>query len=334
MYLIVDGKEVYGQNIQVLDTQEHIRLRPGMYIGDTAVKGVRHLFEGVVDGMARLDKSKLVKVNLCVQDLDYSISFQSVHVRDVTNHVRNIIGLGALTNGVFMFNVLGALSNSLNYLRDDETNQIDIKGTLDARIFQIPSIDFFVLSDRLKQFCYLHPKMHLTFTDGHDNKNVYHFPEGLKYLYNCLKLEAYLPLDGELSWSEEVMGMQVILHMADHRNLKGMHHYLFAENDKLSIPGSMFRGIVNGYIKGLNDAFRNLGVPRLVHHSDELLNHLLIVAQVKDHQHQIRFAGSVKEELDMPEFEKQLTEQFSIYVKQFYLKNEACLKKISNRYTG
>ena len=38
-----------AQDIQVLEGIEHVRLRPGMYIGTTSVRGLHHLVYAVVD---------------------------------------------------------------------------------------------------------------------------------------------------------------------------------------------------------------------------------------------------------------------------------------------
>jgi DNA gyrase subunit B len=38
-----------AQDIQVLEGVEHVRLRPGMYIGTTSVRGLHHLVYEVVD---------------------------------------------------------------------------------------------------------------------------------------------------------------------------------------------------------------------------------------------------------------------------------------------
>src|SRR3954468_12256748 len=66
----VEGNSDYNEShIKVLEGIEHVRTRPGMYIGDTTARGLHHLVYEICDNsideaMAGFCKSILVKINV------------------------------------------------------------------------------------------------------------------------------------------------------------------------------------------------------------------------------------------------------------------------------
>src|SRR4051794_21535939 len=69
-----NGSEYTGQSVRVLQNRDHIRERPGMYIGDTSTKGLHHLvyelvYNSVDEALAGYCKHMVVKI-----DVDGSIS--------------------------------------------------------------------------------------------------------------------------------------------------------------------------------------------------------------------------------------------------------------------
>src|SRR4051794_37779697 len=64
-----NGSEYTGQSVRVLQNRDHIRERPGMYIGDTSAKGLHHLvyelvYNSVDEALAGFCKHIAVTVNV------------------------------------------------------------------------------------------------------------------------------------------------------------------------------------------------------------------------------------------------------------------------------
>ena len=66
--LELDRSDYNAEDLKFLNDLEHVRARPGMYIGDTTLKGLHHLVYEVVDNsideaMADFAKSVSVSIN-------------------------------------------------------------------------------------------------------------------------------------------------------------------------------------------------------------------------------------------------------------------------------
>ncbi|MFN9987758.1 MAG: ATP-binding protein, partial [Pirellula sp.] len=74
--LEIDRSDYNSEDLKFLNDLEHVRARPGMYIGDTTLKGLHHLVYEVVDNSIDEAMAQFAKMVSVVINADGSVTVE------------------------------------------------------------------------------------------------------------------------------------------------------------------------------------------------------------------------------------------------------------------
>jgi len=299
---MADSTSYSAENIQVLSAEEHIRKRPGMYVGSLDFRGITKLIESICGAAYELLDSKEIEIILYPDryqiNLDAVFPERYLEVYKWQNHISDYL---------FYTSVLPILSNpfELQILEDKKTEEkkTEISFWPDPAIWHEVDMDWKYLENRCFHFALLRSDMKLRLVDKRFTEYqqlFFHFPKGLtgealrwrKLCYNlsdwtCRIEEKVGKNRYEISF---FLGNSMILHD---------QMLYFASQNRLKEQGSLIQGIKSGIFAGLKAFAQEQNLPKMKIHRKKFLDELFILAHVDTPQPY--YGGCTRSKLDMPE---------------------------------
>ena len=318
--------------IQKLDASEHIRKRPGMYLGAVGSKGVVNLVKGIfLDSIEQLGNEEMFYHFTILGQNEYQISIESKSA--FTKTMQNPSTETSSIRENFHFSALKALSRTLNIeiLKD---HKLLIKWSLDESIYPVTTIDFIHLNEMTTQLAYLHRSSEILITDKTNkylNQSYQHFPEGIRYIYDRCKIEALGDPKFELEFEGNIDENQYQIFLGYRTDWYPSPQIISFANEIHTIcGGSLVDGIMEGLISGCRQYAKESNLKNHKIKKKKFNNGLILVCGIKGKE--FTYGGSFKESLMNDEVKRKVKKLMKIKSLEFIRSNEEKANKFLWRF--
>lgn len=299
--------------MQQIEFKEHVRKRPGMYLGGTGSKGIINLFKGLlVDCIKATESDKYFFQIELRSDHNFSLNIEASN--DISKF-EETINETALEN--FHLNVCEALSSEFSISKINKYELL-LKFTLDKTVFT-ESVDYLELSEVFIQWACLNRNSEVLLIEKkekYSNQNYFSFPDGIKYLYDRMVKGALGKPEFELSFDGELNGLRYQIFLGYRTDWYPPSAIATFANDVHTVcGGSLADGVLEGLINGCRKYVKDNGMTDFKIKKKKCRNGLILVALVRGDE--FIYGGSFKETLedervkrDTKKLIKQLTMDF------------------------
>ncbi len=324
------AKNLHKSKIKMITWIEHIRKRPGMFIGDLRLTGFKTLLEyffeelladNFQDPIVEIKFYKNCRLELNIKNIETQKTISRINELNENNEKLNSYGLAGLVSlndsiKIIVNNFPKKLtisgrkgSNKINEIKTkDKNNSISIDFTLDKEIFKEFEIIYEQLNDFLRQFAYLNPTLKIVSIDNScddEQKNVFYYKKGifnqLDYIIsqqNYSNTKSRLEINTKVGEFTVKIGICYSTVWFEKSIIK-----TYANNTETYLGGSFKDGIINGLIIAIkNYAEKNNTKISLTKNS--VIDQLILVAAIRGND--LEFTGSVRRKLGMPALQKKI----------------------------
>ncbi|MDR3023754.1 hypothetical protein [Chryseobacterium sp.] len=323
---------------------EHMRMRPGMYVGFLNHFGYNELISYFIKDFIRADiydiTFTLKKDNrLVMKWTSYKKTLFNTEIIKKINQYQqepfylSLAGIIALTeystieiNGVPIlqsekgnFEVL----DSINYINEEETCNWTIDFIPDQDIFKGLILSYQILNDLFRRFSFLDSNMKIKSIDESEDEqqiNIFHYPNGLAEIINY-EVEKSLLYDFyffTLNFRKKTeYSYSVAFAFADNQIFKPKIK-IYANYQETFLGGSLLDGIMQGFKMSLKEeaAKRNM---KLNISTTRLKKYLLLYASV---QGELTFLGSTRWKLGTLKVQTEIKNFMYEELKLYFANNE------------
>jgi len=299
-----DNTKYSVDNIRVLDFEEGIRTRPGMYLGATGSEGIINLIKGLfLDGTHYLETEDIFFHFTTLAENDFELIIKSE--ASVPQAIVNPTMRAEDHSMKYHFYILKALSNTLD-IKVDGLNTCQINWSLNDTIFPDTKIDFIALNEVMTQLAFLHRKSEILITDQsmkYHNQSYFTFPEGVKYIYERCRSNALGKPQFEIQFDGLIRNNAYQIFLGYRTDWHPSPQIISYANEVHTVcGGSLVDGIIEGFITGCRHHVKDKAPGKYKIKKKKFDNGLILVCAVKGKD--FGYGGSFKEWLREDQIKK------------------------------
>lgn len=300
--------------IEISDFNEHVRKRPGMYIGASGEKGMTILLIGLIQDCISICKTNELVANITLQE-DKLISFQFISKHDISDFGKTLDQKVKGLDHIYL-RVLKAISDSFEFINNSK-NLCSFQFDVSTTFFDIKHLDYQLLNQELLEFSILNRNITILLLDSrdiHQNQNFYHFPQGIRYWYNRTCNDVLGIPEFKITYDDIYNNLEFQIILAYRTDWYPQPNVLSYSNDRHnSCGGSLNEGILDGFIIGCRRFVKENNLTQFKIKKKKFFNGLILICSVRGRE--FKYAGSLKERLDdepIKKIVKKLTTEITI----------------------
>ena len=323
----------YGASkIQViLYTPEELRKRPGMYIGDTNLRGISNVIKELLKDLAKLGNGAM-QLN-CYKGLRFKLMSANSDTKTISAILQNLVDfkdkhhlfikydgfhlahgfsknfkatLQSKTENITLRSKEGVSKALVREEKASASATLSLEFTLDPKIFKdVQQIPYAKLRKDLKQWMYLQPHLSLTLKCEKERPDNWHFPNGIKDLYDERVAEFGGRMMAETEIRTQILGLDV--HLCFGYSIWGQHISIaqtFCNDDEMLEDVVLMCGVLTGIQKVVKASFEEVD-----EYKDEenrsVKDGLICMIHLKGKE--VTFGGPTRHRLDMPQLVEPIT---------------------------
>lgn len=310
-----------NKDLREIPLMEHIRKRPGMYIGRSDAKGVILLIREVLIECIAFCESNEILFSVVVHG-ENKFSIEVNAEKDFSPLIANLFADGKGAQNLFI-KALIAISEEIEivtstdvwlYKRGDFQKRISAASDtalifnfeVDMTVFKETDIDYNELAGKMYQLAMLNRGAGIIIKDHrqkYPSQNYFCIPQGVFYLFERIAPSSYFEIrfDGQI---DQFTYQLAVAYLGPYHKYPKGYISTFANDTDTCYGGTH----VNGIIEGITAAFRKyIRVNKLSGYRvnrKQVMNGLVIVCAVRGRE--IEYHGSTKEKLGNPEIQEHM----------------------------
>lgn len=337
---------------QKLTIIDHIRKRPGMYVGDLSIGGLKSMLGYFFDDILKINTNQ-TEINIDFETNDF-IALKvcniktSLFIKTLENLKtdNNFVSVGLpviialseqteikISNNGSIFS-LSSKNGNYEYQKTpfyENVDYIEVKYKTDKTIFKATELNYEVFNQFLRKYAYINTTCRIV---SHDSRmqilqtNLFDYPNGLSHLIDFkigeqLYGQSFFRLD--LSAKIDEYDCQVCISYQDIW-LGQTQIMTYANYDELIYGGSLESGVIDGLflaIKQLADK------KKIVIDRRKIKKQLILLAAIKGEN--LNFYGSTKTKLNMPKVRKNIKVFVAEKTLKYLKENKSIEEEILNK---